>query len=578
MSEILGEALEMELGRAPVVVIDGGEGVVTVPTFADLFETTAEEVTVLKDDSYFGSGGTVTFMVARNLASGEKQTVDGGYVTDFYPFLKRKNGDYMVPKPHSGSVGSPAPANQIGAVIASYFDHPEILYGSTNTPFSPELDREAPMRIDCSGFASLVLYGIGYEKSRFAADNAENVPGAYAGMTLPRNPRTCIGGDNRRHCYNAAEMAMFYAQQNRLFYIDYEREQPAAQLQTGDVLFFSRDFVYESDTDYGRRYLHIDHAAIVLSVYPESDTVLVANAGLPLAPRYWEPIRSGGGSSNRNNINLCFTQISGFDAETKMGTVVYARPIYPFLEQKPVQIIKRAEFKTDVPSPTTPNTAKILARLFFKKPMAANRIYTLIAEGDLPNDPALHARLTLLFSDGTNSIHQRITELVKFGDKVGYVFIPPEDVEQMQNVYLSALLPTAAEGTDDNIYNLRKIAVYEGVGPDAPALIERVDNPIAFTDAVDTAGTSFSCEAWRDGGMLHLHAAAPLAAAGTDGEITLGTIRPECFPRSGLPISSVCTAGGGETRVLLIGAGGVIKTMRKSTDEVGDLFQFDLTL
>lgn len=606
MPEILGEALEFEMGNAAVIVnvkgdvksVNGKTGdvklklsdipndteIVTVPTFADLFETTAEEVTVLKDDSYFGSGGTVTFMVARNLASGEKQTVDGGYVTDFYPFLKRKNGDYMVPKPRSGSVGSPVPAQQIADVIGSYFDHGEIKYGGSNTTFAVDYDAEDTPSTDCSSFASMILFGLLYDRSKYAG-NAENVFGEYAGMTLPRNPQTKIGGDTGRMCYNAAEMAMYYAQQNRLFYIDYEREHPAAQLQTGDVLFFSHDFVYTSEgganVDYGRRYLNIDHVGIVLAVYPESNTVLLANAGLPLSPRYTQQIKIENDAPAHNDINISAAQIYDFDTDAKQGAVVYARPIYPDLAQKPTQIVERCVFGKNVTSPTTDSRHKILLRLFFSRPIRPDRVYTLVVDGTMPNDPAQNDLLVLRFatSGGSEYIDYRITNLIKFGDKLSYVFVPPEDIADRPNVYVSALLPSEAEGVDANTYNITKVSLYEGIAVDAPALIERVDNPITFTSVFNTESSSgFACEAWCDGENLHIHVATPLKTAGSEGEVTIGTISSNHFPKLGVQNNLYCSVNAEEMRPLTISAGGVIKTMRKSTDEVGDLFQFDLTL
>lgn len=589
MAEIYGADLEFEMGPG-VIVINGGPGVCVVPTFDDLYETTAEEVTVLKDDSYFGSGKQVTFMVARSLSDGTKQEITGGYEEDYYPFLKRNNGDYMIPKPLHGSVGSPVPANQIAEVIGSYFNHGEIKYGGTNTAFSPGFDPEAvteenPATIDCSGFASLVLYAINYACSRYSGKE-ENIFGDYAGMTIPRNPRTCIGnGTSNRYCYNAAEMAMYYAQQNRLFYIDYEREHPAAQLQTGDVLFFSHDFVYTSEgganVDYGRRYLNIDHVGIVLAVYPESNTVLLANAGLPLSPRYTQQIKIENDAPAHNDINISAAQIYDFDTDAKQGAVVYARPIYPDLAQKPTQIVERCVFGKNVTSPTTETRHKILLRLFFSRPILPNRVYTLVVDGTMPNDPAQNDLLVLRFatSGGSEYIDYRITNLIKFGGKLSYVFVPPEDITDRPNVYVSALLPSEAEGVDANTYNITKVSLYEGIAVDAPALIERVDNPIAFTSVFNTESSSgFACEAWRDGENLHIHVATPLKTAGSEGEVTIGTISSNHFPKLGVQNNLYCSVNAEEMRPLTISAGGVIKTIRKSTDEVGDLFQFDLTL
>lgn len=592
-----------QIQDGPVLSVNGKSGIVNltlgdliagsdfdvVQSFDELHDTTAEKVLVMVDDSYFGSGLPVVFQVARSLDTGEKQEITGGYEQPFYEFLKRDNGDYMVPMPLPGSVGSPAPANQISAVISSYFNHGEIKYGSSNTAFTPDYNPNEAPQIDCSGFVALVTYGITYERSRYAG-NASNTFGSYAGMTIPRNPRTCIGdGENNRYCYNAAEMAMYYAQQHRLFEIDYSRENVVAQLQPGDILFYSHDFIYEAESgaaDYGKRYLNIDHCAIVLNVYPESSSVMVAGAGLPPSPRISQQIALVDGVTRHNNINITVSRISTFDHQTKIGTMVYARPIYQQQDQQANQILGRSLFYKNVQSPTPASPRNLLSRLFFDKPLKANQMYTIIIDGDMPNDPEQYDSLALTFAKtgSAEPIDYRINAINRYGSRVTYVFIPPEDIAERTNIYLIARRAPGAQAVDWNTYNLYKIAVYEGLCIDAPADVQRIDDPLTMVAGkFDTEAAEAELEAWLDGDELHIHFSAPLANGGHVGSMEqICTINNDWFPRIGLTrnLTCICSKTGelDEIRPLTITAGGIMSTYIKQADNAGDLFKFDIII
>lgn len=551
---------------------------VVVNSVEELADTVAEEVTVIQDDSYFGSGETVRFMVARNLDDGTKQALQA----TSYAHLQRNNGDFMVPKPRYGSISSAVPADQLGAVIASYMPHNEILYGdgrgALNPSFDPDnypatgTDAADLPTMDCSTFAALVTRGISYENSRYVSGVTENIPSDYAGLNLPRNPTSLSVA---REAYNVGELGMFYAEQNRLFWIDYDREHPASQLQTGDLIMWSDKSVQP------KRYMYLGHVAVVLETYPDNDVVLIAEAGgapnettLPVRRSDEVDVSDAKVARMHNNIKITKCTIT-----RDSGAIVYARPQYKYQAQSAAQMISDALFAEDVESPTEDNKAMTLVRLYTKKAFEANKMYTLVLEGDFPNDADQNDRLTLCWENEarTSVMHQRVNARLSCGEKLTFPFVPPETVSIRPNLRITVLRPSGTEA-DGKTYNLRKVALYEGLLPGVEPALEHVRGSNAFFDTSVVTVVSSSAARNADDGKLHLNAVLRLKSTVSDsGELTVGTIPASVLPQRNTAWRLLCTVGS-SVRPATVSSVGAINVWFESSDETSDDVMIDFEL
>jgi hypothetical protein len=136
---------------------------VIVDTYEDMYETTADNVVVLHNDSPYGDNGVCFF---------QKTTFSDGT-------SQRANGTYMTPIPQQTNVRSGnAPMDSIIRCAETYLGNENLVYGNTNTLFSNTVTNE----IDCSSFVQAMIEGITYENSRYVrGSNSDNITGDYIG-------------------------------------------------------------------------------------------------------------------------------------------------------------------------------------------------------------------------------------------------------------------------------------------------------------------------------------------------------------------------------------------------------------
>ena len=480
-----------------------------VPEFSDLAATTTDQVIVLYDDSYFGSGQTVRFVKA-------------DHPLPQNPELLRDNGDYMMPVPLYSPPNTAVPANAIGEVIGSYLNQPSITAGGTRTPFHMSVAN--PDSIDCSSFATLITRGISYENSRFVID--ENIPSPYAGGNLPRNPESLTVSN--KMCYNCGEMGLFYAEQNRLFWMDYDLQHPVAQLQTGDLLFNS-DIAVQPN-----RYLYLEHVQVVLAVYPESDLVLIAHTGGGI---YNQPIAA----NTWNECRLSFKRITG-TAEDIEKTRVFARPSYSFAES-PAKAMLAYASQPSVQTPATPGRAT-LSRLYFKELPKKNKIYTVVCKGTLPNyvEDGASVGIYVSFPGGTGNFYNAIAYTAAEGDKLTFMFVPGENIENMTAVTLVVYVGNDDVVNTQTTCEIEAVEVYEGVQPDAVPNVYSETALINVNADFGAIGTNRLIHRYDDP-VLDLSARLDVAPA-ADGYITIGTLDPTVFPISNNARYAYATKGG----------------------------------
>ncbi len=249
---------------------------ITVNNHEELKKTTADEVKVLCDDGYFGSGQTVIF--------------DRSPIPLQQSCCTRDDGSQMVPRPLSGVPMPPtAPMDHIWKLCSSYMDRPDLFYGNHKTALNDGCAGE----IDCSVFAQLILWDIPYEKSVYNGGKINDF-GPRFRRNIPKNI-ACVGGASPRpYGYRASEMAMFFAGQGRLFEMGQDRPDWPTRLQPGDIAFEADPTGQLSSS--AIRYLNIIHVVVVLKYEPEYDRMWFVQAGGAHAGAEWKMRRSDGNS------------------------------------------------------------------------------------------------------------------------------------------------------------------------------------------------------------------------------------------------------------------------------------------
>lgn len=402
----------------------------TVEVVADyngLLESTADEVLVLDDDSYYGSGETVVFEASQD-----------EFFTTLY---QRNNGDYVRPKAKKTSVESIAPTYSIGNVVASYINHSEFSYGGGGA-FS--LDSVAN-EIDCSTFAFLTMQGITYENSRYNGLSS-NILGSYVGDNIPRNQQSLTSS---RLAYNASEMAQFFAEKNRLFLLDYDCAHPASQLQAGDILFESvpQDGGEEAER-VKTRYYNIGHVVVVLAVYPEQDIIMIAAGG-----------GMGAGSVNKMSSNVVKYGLVKI-GENPNKHIVYARPRYGNEHIDYNDLIYNVPIGSTVSTPSAPGgVLSIVDRVKLKETLKANKMYTIAIKGSLPSYNKEHTVLGVY----ANSGWAFRTLGFDCADELVFPFVPKTDISDTLSIRVN--LPSTETVAGTATYYIDELAIYDGLVP-----------------------------------------------------------------------------------------------------------------
>lgn len=528
-----------------------------VATFSDIHDTTADEIDVLKDDSYYGSDQPVTFMKWEH------------GLTPELSFLQRADGTWMVPKPGMNPASSDVPAQAIGDVVASYINHPEIVYGGAGA-FVDNCTNE----MDCSIFAQLVLQGISYENSKYNG-NAANIFGNYIGGNIPKNKASLLS-PRRTSGYITDELAMWFAEQNRLFYIDYSKEHPCSQLQVGDLLFESDPTGSTIDYDTIKKYyLYIHHVAVVLAVYPESDRIVVAQAG-GFNSAFQEYTQIQGVGSRRDNIKITTLKF----VNSSYLLQVFARPLYGKAERKATTAQGQVYYNDSATVQASGSDAQ-MAQIFLEKALAPHKMYTLAVKGNLPQYSTEKTNIELAATINGSPVNFGSALHINCGNEFAFSFVPPSEIANASALRLRAFVSSLDESLDSpQTYELDGFSLYEGLFPNITPNSEKIEDP--FTVESGVTGERY---AWMEDGKLHIHGRFALSSAvASDGETKLATLNSAYF--GSIPSAMTITGSvrrftcyyGGVPHMASINAAGELSVYYKSGEGSNYSTIFDVVI
>jgi len=420
MPEILGEAVEVDLGsgtivvvpteQAPVTEVNGKTGKVkldaadvhalsddtkipekisdlendgvseTVATYADLLTSTENRVHVLDiSDGLFGLRGDCWFEKTNLPYAPTVVDETGRVTTDSHSSAyahRTSDGAVMIACPDQIPLPPPnAPAVSLGACIGSYYRNSQITYGNSGGLFNDEIvKKDDKYQIDCSMFANAVLDGITFPNSRYSrGTEAENLYGEYMGDNYLNANTRKIGF--RSHALGAVRQAEWFSQQKRLFRFPLETgdyRDAVHLLRFGDVIFSSSS----ASTAYAA--YGISHVQIVLRVFDDG-TILTAEVG---------------GASNTFatiGAGTCQMALIDFKRQYETGNYTYqvfARPNYGGLPETaiPCEIssVDLGNNGDPIPSQSATNDTEI-AVINMTEPFVPGEPYTLILKGKLPS-------------------------------------------------------------------------------------------------------------------------------------------------------------------------------------------------
>lgn len=503
-----------------------------VADYAELLASTADRVLVLEDNSYFGSNCPVVF---------EK------IETGLRDCIVRNDGSYMIPVVSNDIVTPNAPISEIGNTVASYVSNEDLVFGNYSL-FTDEVDGE----IDCSSFVQAVIRGITYENSKYNG-LSKNILGNYCGSNVGRNPGA-PNGSIRTEAYYSWQMGLFYAEQNRLFKLDYTKEHPAEDLAPGDILFES-DFTGDVLEDAPLRPYGIHHMVVVIAVKPEDDEIIAAQAGDSHAGNGYNMIQ--GYPNKRNACRMSIMTIKNFPTRH----VYYARPEYA---EVPTQVGRNLiKYVTGTPQTITAAGASVsIAQLGITFKPDTKRMYTLILEGDLPDktygeDSTIQLNVSL---DGNNQYIASYNRIPAHG-KMLLPFVPP-NCDALSNIRV--WITSGANFLGSHTYTLKKAAIVEGVVNSCSDGMEE----IAFTPSTNVTVTY--CRLSKTDREILMAARFTLPDGFTGNSVVIGQYDTSAFPATGEPF--VYGRRGADPVVAVLGSNGNITVLFSGSSTDSNVF------
>lgn len=230
-----------------------------VANFAELLTSTADVVTVLRNDSPFGDGSICVY---------EKRTETiGGY--------QRADGSYVFARPSNGARNT-KPKYALLDILNDWLGRENIIHSYKSSLFNTDfdgVDASGNFSMDCSSFVQTILQGISYNNSRFAlGKDANNIYGEYVGSNnLPDSQFS----PTRKHALLSYELAEYYAERGLLYNVPNDIEKAKHMLQFGDVIFGSD---YEEPYVNPNRYYGITHCVLVVGISTDDDYIIIAES------------------------------------------------------------------------------------------------------------------------------------------------------------------------------------------------------------------------------------------------------------------------------------------------------------
>ena len=267
---------------------------------------------VLHNNSPWGNGGPCWFEYL-NYAT------EGGYA--------RHDGGKMYPMLDQGPlIASTPPVDKIMAIISSYVEKDDLVYGNNNTLF----ENETTNVIDCSAFVSAVLHGIPYSFSKYTGSTVNRRAEKISSFS-PTPLSSSLNPPLQR--LRTRYMAQYFAEQGWLHKMPSYRSIRDV-LQFGDILFS-----WDGTEVAKNRFLKIGHVSIVLAVRDSTQIIVAQCGGYPSDPSDPTKVTKQSNSNtvgkistidlNDENINTYFSAFARIPYTAQIDTSYVGNKIKP---------------------------------------------------------------------------------------------------------------------------------------------------------------------------------------------------------------------------------------------------------
>lgn len=473
-------AFNPDRSKAPVYT---KEETPVVKSTSELADTISDVVLVIESDDVFNSSNTVVYEIT------EESTGT----------VERNNGTYLRPKAKTVCDKTAIIPSKLAKVIGSYIGRENLTYGSNNL-FAETCTNE----LDCSSFVTACLYGVMYENSRYVlGSSADNIYDFYAGNVMPSN-------NGRIKSLLTWEMARWFAEQGSLYEFPEDEKEALQMLAPGDVLF-------SSSLEYMTRiYGGIDHCMMVLAVFPEDGTVLVAQGG-----SYSLAI------ANYQSTVAKFSLINFWDSITQGRIKYFARPSYNIADDNVIDIGgKITSFGTVGISQVSGDNID-MGFIYFTKPIKAGDVISVRIKGLLPSYDidGCYVYARGIKYDGTSDSLISITHMYQKSGELYFTGVVPNN---NNTIYygLSFRVYWSDHLDDSSTFRLDEAGCVLGI---AKEINTCKPFDIEFSNSISNAFSDLTNRSYIDGkGLVHIIITGRWL--GVTGDYTIGTYDKNLTP------------------------------------------------
>ena len=388
-----------------------------IQNYDEIEKTTSKYVYVINNTSSYGDGASLLY---------EETTAT-------LDTISRENGTYLYPSPKNYiETPTSAPISELADCAASYVAKTNLSYGADTTLFSPNTETQ----INCSSFVEACMLGITYDNSRYARGSINtNLLGKYATDDMNKN----AGAFGYLTTWKLADWFL----QNKKFY-EINNGNDIYKLAPGDILFGSSNLPEFNNRIYG-----IDHCMLVVQVFPEDGTILLAQ---------------GGGTPQNVTLSnfhgtVCKLTLANFVNNAQSYFVGFARPSYGIGQVNGNNITSYLFSNGTVTlSPGSGDTQ--IASIQIKKQIKAHKMYYLVCTGKLPIYATEGTWLALRSTPISANI-ARVYHVSLYNGVCIFPFSPSIDVP-LDNLSLRVITENL-ESTQQ--YRVDTCAIYEGYCP-----------------------------------------------------------------------------------------------------------------
>lgn len=454
-----------------------------VKNIAELRESTADYVYVIENDSKVSDlnssygpyvsnepftpnrGGCWFWKHSNNAGGTTNIEIYGGYL--------RTNGDVMFAMPDQGNrtVNSNDALSALFDTFASYYNRNNFIYGRNKTLFTDDCtpNSDGKYEIDCASLLLATIQGINYESSRYVRGSEERNINYSTGIKLPST--------RGQNCLYLNELVEYFAERKCLFTIQTEglTEQEIVQkngIMPGDIIFHSTEGAAEPLRR--SQYYRASHAVLVLAVYPEEGSILVAEAGGENTgkknPSILSQVNFGWvDNDDSSSGTLRIVKISQINFSRYAGSVyvVFARPSY--LPGRAVHNISGRFNDYGEVATTAINQWVAAGQIFPSVLLKPGRIYSLSVKGTLPRFETDDEYLALLYhyrEDGSSTDKYALVHPWMMSNSDGRTMFTaiciPYDTP-MSRIQSIIIRVRSRDSQFGHVYHIEEASLYDGI-------------------------------------------------------------------------------------------------------------------